>query len=59
MKVHGYANGGEIIAFLLMLAGALLTVVLAVVAVGVMIADRSAAPWWWATGVSAAVSLGA
>lgn len=59
MKTHGYINGGELIAFLLMLGGAILALAFAVVAVGVMIADRSSALWWCLTAGSAAVTLGA
>jgi uncharacterized membrane-anchored protein len=56
-QVHGYMNGGDLVAFLLMIAGAVLAVVLAVVALGVMVADRSASAWWWSALVSFAVSF--
>ncbi len=59
MKTHGYPGGGELIAFVLMLAAAICTLALAFVAVAMMIADRSSVWWWWAAAASAVISFGA
>lgn len=56
-QVHGWMNGGELVAFLLMIGGAVLALALAVIALGVMVADRSASAWWWSAAVSFAVSF--